>query len=235
MAEGLPVFESGQPPLARDFQALVAAVRGLFAGGVPVFRVGKGGRVYQPFVCAGETVLRRDGDGVVVARAAELFFEAGEVVFAAGEVDVERVNEERAVAKEAGAALGVHARLSFGVSAEGVLYGAALRSVAAMSWCDLGTSNGGGVLLGGEEAAARGGRQVRWQPWVMPVAPLLVRKRQCASFDSVEELLGSAVVLPAPAGSEQAMAVQEGANGEAVRWCGRLDKAGILHLGVNKE
>lgn len=234
MAEGLPVFESGQRPLARDFQALVAAVRGLLAGGVPVLRVGGGGRVFRPFVCAGEAVLRRDGAGVVVARAAEFAFEAGDVVEVFPGVDVEGVQDAVAAAEVDGLPVGVHAAVGFSFDEAGVLQGAVLRGVRAQVWGEAGSFAGGGVVCGGVEAASRGGQQVRQVPWVLPEVPLLVAKRQCAAFDSVEELLGAAVVLPAPVGDEQVMVVQEQTGG-AVRWRGRLDAAGILHLGVIRD
>lgn len=234
MAEGLPVFESGQRPLARDFQALVAAVRGLLAGGVPVLRVGGGGRVFQPFVCAGEAVQRRDGAGELVARAAEFVFEAGDVVEVFSGVDVEGVQDAVAAAEADGLPVGVQAAVGFSFDEAGVLQGAVLRRVLAQVWGNEGSFSAGGVICGGVEAAARGGQQVRRVPWVLPEVPLLVSKRQCAWFDSVEGLLGAAVVLPAPVGDEQVMVVQEQPGG-AVRWRGRLDAAGILHLGVIKE
>lgn len=257
MASNTPVpdFVSGQALLARDFAALVAAVRDLLAGQMPVAEQVRGGRRYRPFVLAGQCVPHDDAEGTPVAGVAEVLVQVGENVTLLADSTVDGLKEALTEAHEEQVPCGLHANISWEYvgDMEGYSLRAESMECTAAAWLEpemqedgsyAATSYHGDTVLAALMPAAnvRGQVQCTPVPWVMPQHPAMVWRS--ANGDYMAELLtGEMAVLPCPPEDAQLLAVSGGGYYKADNtyqtvhheWRGRLDKHGVLHMSTRNE
>ena len=255
MAGNVPVpdFERGQALLARDFAALVGAVRDLLGadGG------GRGrraeGRCFRPFALAGECVPRLDAAGELVAGVQEVLFQVGGQVSLCPACAVGGVAEAQVEAQQAGVPCGMHAEVEwvkigdntgFSLRAVGMECEAAawVEPVAAEDGSLRGPRHGAVVFSALEPVANVRGQVPRVpRPWVMPQRPDFVWG--CASWDvDMLPLLGDIAVLPGGEDGWQVFSLKDGGfyvtETEFVEvvhaWRARLDRYGLLHFSTER-
>lgn len=258
MANNSPVpdFVSGQALLARDFAALVGAVRDLLHGQMPTLEQPRAGRYYRPFVIAG-TCIPHPGaeDDEPVAGVAEVLFQVGEHVTLCQDDTVAGLPEELATAREKQVPCGLHAYVNwervggwehYTLRATGMECAAAAWQPAEMqedgSYTYAGWHGGTVFSVVMPSANARGQLQCTPVPWVMPQHPAMVWRS--ANGDYMAELLtGEILLLPAPPEDAQLLAVSGGGYYKADNtfqaicheWRGRLDKHGVLHMSTRND
>lgn len=245
----LPDFERGQALLARDFAALVGAVRELVGGGDVVQERRSCGRRRRPFVLAGGCVPRLGAAGVPVAGVAEVLFQVGENVTLCEDGSVGGMAEALAEAEERGVPCGVHGWVDWVTigDAEGFSLRAVGMECEAAAWVepvfeDDGSVSGSehgdvvfSVVWTGENE--RGQVQRVQRPWVLPQGPVLVYGNPAWGMEMMP-LLGDLVVLPGGADGWQPVSRKEGGVyvevGSFERvfhvFFARLDRHGLLHF-----
>ena len=257
MASNSPVpdFVSGQALLARDFAALVGAVRDLMYGQMPVLEQVRGGRYYRPFVLAGTCIPRAGADDEPVAGVAEVLFQLGEHVTLCADDTVAGLPEALATAQEKQVPCGLHAYVTWEYVGgwEGYSLRATGMECAAAAWQEPELLEDGSMTYDGwhggtvfsvvmPTANVRGQVQCTPVPWVVPQCPAMVWRS--ANGDYMAELLtGEIALLPAPPEDAQLLAVRGGGYYKAdntyqtVRheWRGRLDKHGVLHVSTRND
>ena len=252
----LPDFVSGQALLARDFAALVGAVRDLQHGQMPVLEQPRAGRYYRPFVIAG-TCIPHPGaeDDEPVAGVAEVLFQVGENVTLCQADTVEGLPEELATAREKQVPCGCHAYVNWEQVGGWEIYTlrAAGMQCGAAAWLPLEllddgsyTSDGwhGGTVFSVVMPTANGRGQLQCTPvpWVMPQHPAMVRRSAGGDY-MAELLMGEECLLPAPVEDAQLLAISGGGYYKAGNeyqaisheWRGRLDKHGVLHMSTRND
>ena len=257
MASNLPVpdFVSGQALLARDFAALVEAVRDLMGGCLPAVDVVRGGRRFRPFARAGECVLFSDADGNEVGHVAEVLMQVGENVSWLRGMEVFGM-AGLVQAQEQGLRCGVHAEVVWQYVGSAACFGLRAKDMENCAlvvwqegvWQEDGSYSGGGVHGDVVFSVVEAGPNALGQvtdlpvPWVVPQCPALVWRSSNGDC-RVECLMGEVCLLPAPVGEEQLLAFSGGGffcgdgsfQGVNHEWRGRLDRYGVLHLlTVNK-
>jgi hypothetical protein len=257
MASNTPVpdFVSGQALLARDFAALVGAVRDLMQGQMPTLEQPRAGRYYRPFVIAGTCIPRAGADDEPVAGVAEVLFQVGEHVTLCADATVAGLPEELATAREKQVPCGLHAAIAWDYLGgwEHYTLRATGMQCAAAAWLPPEVQDDGSYTYAGwhggtvfsvvmPTANTRGQLQCTPVPWVMPQHPAMVWRS--ANGDYMAELLtGEMCLLPSPAEEAQLLAVSGGGYYKAdntyhtVRheWRGRLDKHGVLHMSTRND
>lgn len=254
MASNTPVpdFVSGQALLARDFAALVGAVRDLLAGQMPVAEQVRGGRRYRPFVLAGQCVPHDDAEGTPVAGVAEVLVQVGENVTLLEDSTVAGVAAALTEAREEQVPCGLHGEIFWRQCGDNADDGYSLRAESmectAAAWLEPEVQEDGSYADTGIHGAAcfsvvmptanaRGQVQCTPVPWVMPQYPGFVF-RSTGGDPLIEPLMGELAVLPAPEGEAQLLTCTPGGyyreddTYQTVyhEWRGRLDKHGVLHL-----
>ena len=257
MANNTPVpdFVSGQSLLARDFAALVGAVRDLMHGQMPTLEQPRAGRYYRPFVIAGTCIPHTGAeDDEPVAGVAEVLFQVGENVSLCGDDVVGGLGAALTEAQDKGVACGLHGSVvwRFDGGIEGYTMWAERMVCEAVPWVVPVWSDDGSL---GEEgvhgevvwsvvmptANTRGQLQCTPVPWVLPQCPAMVW-RSTSGDVSAAGLIGEDAVLPAPSGGEQLITMTDATyldreDGVYRRgffeWRGRLDRNGVLHLMAN--
>lgn len=251
----VPDFVSGQGLLARDFAALVAAVRDLLAGQMPVAEQVRGGRQYRPFVLAGQCVAHDDAGGTPVAGVAEVLVQVGENVTLLEDSTVDGLEAALTQAREQQVPCGMHAdiRWEYVGDMEGYSLRAERMDCSAAAWLEAEVQEDGSLSATGYHGATvlsalmpvanvRGQVQCTPVPWVVPQHPLLVWRSSSGSY-MAEFLSGDVCLLPAPEEEAQLLAVSGGGYYRADytyqtvyhEWRGRLDKHGVLHLSVRNQ
>lgn len=257
MANNTPVpdFVSGQALLARDFAALVGAVRDLLHGQMPTLEQPRAGRYYRPFVIAGTCIPRPDEEGKPVAGVAEVLIQVGEHVTLCPDDTVADLPEELTKARGRQVPCGLHANISweqvggwehYRLRATGMKCAATAWLPPEMqadgSYTNAGRHGGTVFSVVMPTANARGQLQCTPEPWVIPQHPAMVWRS--ANGDYMAELLtGEMVLLPAPMGEEQLLAMsgdgyyKENNTYQAIyhEWRGRLDKHGVLHMSTRND
>lgn len=252
MANNTPVpdFVSGQALLARDFASLVAAVRDLLGGQMPVVEHVRGGRQYRPFVLAGQCVPHDDAEGTPVAGVAEVLVQMGEHVTLLEDGTVDGLEDALKQAREEQVPCGLHAAIRRGYvgDMEGYSLRAESMECTAAAWLEpemqedgslSDTGYHGDTVLAALMPAAnvRGQVQCTPVPWVVPQHPAMVWRS--ANGDYMAEILtGEMCLLPAPEEEAQLLAWSGGGYYGADNtyqtvyheWRGWLDKYGVLHL-----
>ncbi len=257
MASNTPVpdFVSGQALLARDFSALVAAVRDLLGGQMPVVEHERGGRQYRPFVLAGQCVAHDDAEGTPVAGVAEVLVQMGEHVTLLEDSTVDGLEDALKEAREEQAPCGLHAdiRWVYVGDMEGYSLRAESMECTAAAWLEPEMQEDGSLSDTGwhgdtvltalmTAANVRGQVQCTPVPWVVPQYPGQIWRS--ANGDYMAELLmGEMCLLPAPKEEAQVLACSGGGyyGADGVyrtvyhEWRGRLDKHGVLHLSTRNQ
>ena len=257
MANNTPVpdFASGQALLARDFAALVGAVRDLLHGQMPALEQPRGGRYYRPFVIAGPCIPRPGEDEKPVAGVAEVLIQVGEHVTLCQDDTVAGLPEALTKAREKRVPCGLHANIKWERVGGWEAYTLRAESMecSAAAWLPPESQQDGSfssvnwhgstvfsVVM--PTANARGQLQCTPVPWVMPQHPAMVWRS--ANGDYMAELLtGEMFLLPAPPEDAQLLAVSGGGyykedNTYQVihhEWRGRLDKHGVLHMSTRND
>lgn len=257
MASNIPVpdFVSGQALLARDFASLVAAVRDLLGGQMPVVEHVRRGRQYRPFVLAGQCVAHDDAEGTPVAGVAEVLVQMGEHVTLLVDSTVDGLEDALKQAREEQVPCGLHADISWFYvgDMEGYSLRAESMECTAAAWLEPEMQEDGSLSDTGYHgdtvlsalmptANVRGQVQCTPVPWVVPQYPGQIWRS--ANGDYMAELLtGEMCLLPAP--EEEAQLLACGGGGfyradntyQAVcrEWRGRLDKNGVLHLSTRNH
>ena len=252
MANNSPVpdFVRGQALLARDFAALVGAVRDLLHGQMPVQEQRRGGRYYRPFVLAGRCVPHQDKEGKPVAGVAEVLVQVGEHVVLLEDDRVEGLQEAMAKARAKKVPCGLHAAIEWERVDVGKGWRLRAKSMecTAAAWVPPEEQPDGSFANEGEhggtvfsvimpEENVRGQLQCTPVPWVVPQHPAMIWRGGNGDSDA-ELLTGEMCLLPAPAGEEQLLTWCFGGyyqpdytfKGVSHEWRGRLDKDGVLHL-----
>lgn len=252
MANNTPVpdFVSGQALLARDFASLVAAVRDLLGGQMPVVEHVRGGRQYRPFVLAGQCVPHDDAEGTPVAGVAEVLVQMGEHVTLLEDGTVDGLEDALKQAREEQVPCGLHAAIRRGYvgDMEGYSLRAESMECTAAAWLEPEMQEDGSLSATGYHgdtvlaalmpaANVRGQVQCTPVPWVVPQHPEMVWRS--ANGDYMAEILtGEMCLLPAPEEEAQLLAWRGGGYYGADNtyqtvyheWRGWLDKYGVLHL-----
>lgn len=252
MANNTPVpdFVSGQALLARDFASLVAAVRDLLGGQMPVVEHVRGGRQYRPFVLAGQCVAHDDAEGTPVAGVAEVLVQMGEHVTLLEDGTVDGLEDALKQAREEQVPCGLHAAIRRGYvgDMEGYSLRAESMECTAAAWLEPEMQEDGSLSATGYHgdtvlaalmpaANVRGQVQCTPVPWVVPQHPEMVWRS--ANGDYMAEILtGEMCLLPAPEEEAQLLAWRGGGYYGADNtyqtvyheWRGWLDKYGVLHL-----
>ena len=257
MANNAPVpdFVSGQALLARDFAALVGAVRDLLHGQMSVLEQARAGRCYRPFVLAGRCVPHQDKEGKPVAGVAEVLVQVGEHVELLEDARVEGLQAALAVARAKQIPCGLHAAIEWEYVAVGEGYQMKAKSMecAAAAWQAPELRPDGSYAPEGEHGGTvfsvvmpvenvRGQVQCTPVPWVVPQCPAVIWRGANGDYDA-ELLTEEMCLLPAPAGEEQLLTWCAGGyyltdytfKGVNHEWRGRLDKNGVLHMSTRND
>lgn len=252
MANNTPVpdFVSGQALLARDFAALVGAVRDLLHGQMPVAEHVRGGRQYRPFVLAGQCVPHDDAGGTPVAGVAEVLVQVGENVTLLVDSTVDGLADALTEAREKQVPCGLHADISWEYvgDMEGYRLRAESMECTAAAWLEPEAQEDGSLSATGYHGATvlaalmpaanvRGQVQCTPVPWVVPQHPEMIWRSSGGDY-MTELLTGEMALLPAPEEEAQLLACNGGGYYRADNtyqtvyheWRGWLDKHGVLHL-----
>lgn len=257
MASNLPVpdFVSGQALFARDFSALVAAVRDLLGGQMPVAEHVRSGRQYRPFVLAGQCIAHDDAEGTPVAGVAEVLVQVGEHVTLLEDNTVDGLEDALKEARDEQVPCGLHADIQWEYVGDMEGYGlrAASMECSAAAWLEPEMQEDGSLSEAGMHgdtvlsalmttANERGQVQCTPVPWVVPQYPGQVWRSANGDY-MAEPVMGEMCLLPAPEEEAQLLAWNGGGYYRADgtyrtichEWRGRLDKHGVLHVSTRNN